>query len=165
MSFEIIHPHGGVKYMDKIKNLDDATWKGVRQGFHALGHRLRTLAKDGIKNPPKTGKLYPRPPNFKRRYRASRQGEAPANPTGNLRSSVDFQIQGVSNMEFGYRKKGKLDPRRNHGGKGTQPFAGVYGRKLELSMKRPNLSTAVKKTQATAHTYFELEIKKALMTQ
>ncbi len=157
MSFSVHSPNRNDRVMSDISNLNRATYQGIRWGFHDLGHTLFTVARDRIKNPPKTGRLYPRPDpttgrvrvGSTRRYRASRKGEAPANPTGNLRSSVGFQIEGVSNMEFGYRTEGKF---RN----------AAYGEFLELMMDRPNLAVAVDQTNATAHTYFERAIERAL---
>lgn len=149
MTLFIRGAHGNLRSLQRISNMEGATWEGIRKGFHNLGHTLHTIARRRIKDPPKTGRFYLRPPNRIRRYRASRSGEAPANPTGNLRSAVGFQIMGISNMSFGYRNQGKIRD-------------ASYGRRLELDMNRPNLIVAVEQTQNTAHTYFEQEIARAL---
>lgn len=70
---------------------------GMRKGLYELGKILTKTAKDGIKNPPKTGRYYK---YKKRRYRASAPGEYPANRSGTLRKSVVFSVKGYERMIF-----------------------------------------------------------------
>lgn len=71
---------------------------GVRNGLSELGEILSKTAKDGITNPPKTGRYY----KYKgRRHRASAPGEYPANRSGELRKSVIFIVKGREKLIFG----------------------------------------------------------------
>jgi len=71
---------------------------GIRRGLYRVGKKNLKDIRNGIKNPPKTGRFY----NFKgRRKRASAPGEFPANRTGRLRRSTDFSVQGSKRMIIG----------------------------------------------------------------
>lgn len=108
---------------------------GIRKGFYESGKLLRNDARDGIKSPPKTGRMY----KFKKtRRRASAPGEYPANRTGNLRSSIDFLVVGSEELQF------FQDERGGRGGRTVK-----YGKFLEdgtRNMKaRPFISKTVNK--------------------
>ena len=80
------------------------TRRGIRQAFFKIGDDLVCHARDLIRKPPKTGRLY-RLPGRKKRHRASAPGQAPANRTGALAKSLDYQIRGNYEMEFGSKSE------------------------------------------------------------
>lgn len=141
-----------------IDNLEQATRRGIRQGFFRSGQKLRADARRNIIKGPKTGRLY-RVRGRKRRHRASAPGESPANLTGNLQRSVGFQIYGMDRMEFGYRESGG----------GARSGSAFYGKFLELGTHkratgqrliepRPNLNPTVKRNNRNVQRYMESAI-------
>lgn len=101
--------------------------QGARIALYNIGKENVRYTRLIIKKGPKTGRLY-RIPGRKRRHRASAPGQAPANLTGALRRSVDFNVRGYDQMEFGDQK--------------------MYGKFLETGTKkmaaRPHLIKAVR---------------------
>lgn len=70
----------------------------ARQSLYSIGKEMEKVVKDGIKNPPKTGRTY----RYRgRRYRASAPGQYPANRSGNLRRSVEFNVEGKKFVKVG----------------------------------------------------------------
>ena len=74
--------------------------QGARIALYNIGKKNVQHTRMLIKKGPKTGRLY-RIKGRKRRHRASAPGEAPANLTGRLRKSVNFNVSGYDQMEFG----------------------------------------------------------------
>ncbi len=142
--FKVVKDPHEQRFNKRIELHAQITEQGIRAGFMRLGPALRRDAKQAIIKGPKTGRLY-RIPGRKRRHRASRAGQAPANLTGKLQRSVGFQVMGYDEMEFGYRQN--------------------YGAFLELGTSkmdpRPNLKTVVKQNERNATAYFEQGIENA----
>lgn len=88
------------KSIKKIGSIPEDTRRGIRRSFYLLGRDLAKDAKQSIVKGPKTGKLY-RIKGRKNRHRASAPGEPPANLSGDLQKSIDFVVQGSSQMTFG----------------------------------------------------------------
>ncbi len=70
----------------------------ARHGLLLVGKKVLKEARDGIKNPPKSGFFYK---IRGRRHKASAPGQYPANTTGQLRRSVNFKVIGKDKMIFG----------------------------------------------------------------
>jgi HK97 gp10 family phage protein len=88
---------GNRKILLSLANIKDTTETGIRRGLYRIGKRNIKDVRDGIKNPPKTGRYY----KYKgRRKRASAPGEFPANRSGTLRRSTDFKVQGAKRMQM-----------------------------------------------------------------
>jgi hypothetical protein len=108
-----------------IRELTGNTRRGIRQGLIFSGQKLKTTARRGIMTPPKSGRRYKKRIGGRSyNWRASAPGQFPANVTGRLRDSVDYQMQGDLRLRFGVRKTGSA----NAGG--TPPD--VYAKFLEL---------------------------------
>lgn len=72
--------------------------KGVRRGLYRAGQIVQRDIKEGIKNPPKTGRIY----SYRgRKHQASAPGEYAANRSGKLRRSIDFTVEGSNRLIVG----------------------------------------------------------------
>lgn len=156
MSMQVI-VSGGRKQADfAILNLAKNTRHGIRQAFFAQGKDLVSMAQSLIIKGPKTGRLY-RIPGRRRRHRASAPGQPPANLSGSLRKSIDFQIHGAQQLEFGSRP-GKFG--------GTTANTANYAKVLEEGggriQKRPYLEPTVKKNQRNLQKHSRNRLRQAL---
>ncbi len=138
----------------QIKNAPDATKQGIRRAFYFIGKDLTKEARRSIIEGPKTGRVYIRRVNGRRRrHRASAPGEPPANFRGRLQRTVDFLVKG-NDMEFGA------------GGKSVKGKLVNYAGFLELGTpkmaKREYLIRAIKKRRKQARVFFEQELKRGL---
>jgi len=145
-----------------LRDQQNATRRGIRQGFFRLGKDLVKDARQLIIKGPKTGRLY-RLPGRKKRHRASAPGEPPANRTGALQRSIDFQIHGADSMEFG------SNPNANLLARAAAPAGAsisVYPAALEFGTgrmaPRPYLRPTIEKNNRRARAHFEAEIRRAL---
>lgn len=87
---------------------------GIKKALTQIGTLIVKETQKGIKNPPKSGRTYGS-------HRASKAGEYPANKTGNLRRSVNFEVKNKNKMVVGatadyavFLEEGtsKIDPRK-----------------------------------------------------
>jgi hypothetical protein len=89
------------KNMKSTITIDDAprrVRRGIRNALTEIGKENVRFAKDLIKKPPKSGRVY----FIKgKRHRASAPGEPPANLSGKLMRSVHSRTYGWHKMEFG----------------------------------------------------------------
>lgn len=158
MSFKIRINEGTRRAEIQIKHLKERNATGIRQAFYAIGKDLKADANKSILETPKHGKLY-KVQRLSRsmRHRASAAGEAPANLTGSLRRSLDYNVIGADRLEFGYREKFE-------GKTGKQ--GSFYGKYLELGTRkmkpRPALLLSIKKNEGNAIEHFENELSKEL---
>lgn len=157
MSFKIIVNPKTRRAQIQIRQLHERNATAIRRAFYMIGKDLKSTANRLLLEP-KHGKVY----KIKRggrliRHRASAPGEAPANLSGDLRRSLDFNVVGADRLEFGYREKfqGKTSQR------GT-----FYGKFLELGTRkmkpRPGLLISIRKNQANAQEHFENELNREL---
>ncbi len=120
-------------YLRDIERHSEMMARGHRLAFYNIGKENTRYTREIIKKGPKTGRLY-RIPGRKKRHRASAPGEPPANLTGKLRASVQFEVKGNDQMVFGDTVR--------------------YGYFLEMGTKkmekRTHLIRAVKKNEAYA---------------
>lgn len=127
-----------------------ATRRGIRQGFYFLGRDLMKTTKDGIKNGPKTGKIYLiKRGGRKYRHQASAPGEYPANMTGNLRRGVRFEVRGDRQLVFG----------------AEADYAPYLERGTRNMADRPFLYKSIKANERNATNHFEREIKRAHLNE
>lgn len=161
-----------------IKNIKKATQKGVRAAMFEIGKDLKATAKKSILKKPKRGRTY-----LLRRggsvvvHRASAPGEPPADFTGALQKSIDFDVVGVDRLEFGVKKSiGTMNsPGGVNYGKdlefGTTKFlsgvtellSGGFTRRIQAGSKgiapRPFLLPAIKKNYRNMQTRLETQIE------
>ena len=126
------------------------TQRAIRQGFFQLGRDLKDTANKEILRKPKSGHVYivRGLGSSRRRHVASAPGETHANLTGKLRRSLDWQVRGSTEMEFGY-------------------MAGVipeYAPFVEFGTSRmaarPSLGNAVSVITRNAQVYFSAALAK-----
>jgi HK97 gp10 family phage protein len=130
----------------KVESISESTRRGIRRAYYFIGKDLTDEAQQSIIRGPKTGNLY-RIKGRKRRHRASAPGEPPANLSGTLQRSIDFEVQGSHSMEFG----------------AEAPYAGF----LELGTKnmepREYLIRAIENNERNTEFHFERSIKSELI--
>lgn len=120
-----------------IKNANRVTKNQIRLGFMMLGNRLVDDCRRYILEPPKTGIKWPSLKN-----RSSKKGESPAEQSGLLRRSINYQQRGGDQMDFGSR----ID---------YAPF-------LEGDLERPFISRAVDENERNGEKIMEDSIKQGL---
>ncbi len=116
------------------------TKEAIRKSFYDFGKDLKQESRRLIKDPPKTGRIYDLRINGKRvLHQASAPGEAPANLTGALRKSVDYNVSQANQMTFGAGNHQTVD----------------YAKKLELGggnvSPRPFLIKSIEKNEKNAY--------------
>lgn len=89
---------GGVKVIYDLALLSEKMQVGGRRGLAKASRGVVKIAKEGIKNPPKTGIHHKGLPN-----RSSAVGEYPARQSGNLESKMGYITQGNSRAFVGNR--------------------------------------------------------------
>lgn len=142
-----------------------STQEGVRKAFYYIGRDLVAESKKLILKVPKSGRIYRLRKNGRIvLHQASAPGEPPANFTGALKSSLDFNVIGADRMEYGAREQFL-----NKGGSpvNLKTRKGVvYARRLELGdskvKKRPFLLPSIKTNYKNIREHFEREIKKSI---
>lgn len=108
-----------------VVHLDKATRAGIRYGLYTLGQEYKVSARKEMLKKNKTGRIYTvRIRGRTRRHRASAPGQTAANLGGDLRKSIDFNVQGVDGLRFGANTP--------------------YAKRLELQQNRPTLKNAIK---------------------
>lgn len=156
MPVNIIVGKDNLRVEIQIKEMHMRSAKAMRSAFYMLGKDLKATANRLILDKPKGGRFY-RISRLGRKFthKASAGGEAPANLSGRLRRSLDYNVIGSDRMEFGYRA-----------GSGNGSTGVNYGKWLETGTnkmkERPALTLAVKENEKNAIEHFETELKKEL---
>ena len=143
---EVLSSQNNRRVVLRIKNLDAATDRGIRQGFFRLGARLKAELQKEVLVKNKTGRVYRR---GRRRHRSSGAGQTPANLTGNYRKNIGFQIRGATQMQFGI-----------HDGAPYAVFLEEGTSKMEA---RPGLGNAVKAVSRDARSLLESSLRTELL--
>jgi len=156
---EITEAPNNDKVICQIKNLPKLPTRALRKAFYYIGKDLVKDANKLIMAKPKHGKLYLlRRNGLTRLHRASAPGEAPANFTGSLRQSIDFDVVGADRMQFGVKQR--FQQRQ-----GT-PDGVKYGKYLELGTRkmseRPFLLPVIKKNYRNIRKHIETQLKRGL---
>lgn len=143
MAFSVFLDNRSAPFVEDIGELSHNTIRGIRQGWFRAGDQLKSRANEQIKARPKNGRLY----RIKgRRHRASAPGESPANRTGTYRRSINYQIRGWRQMEFG----------------ASADYAGFLERGTRRMEPRPGLQNAIDVEQNHIVSILENEIRKAI---
>lgn len=147
------------KIFIRVKELPKAQTRWIRKAFYFIGKDLVKDSNKLILEKPKHGKLYRIKRNkITRLHRASAPGEPPANFSGSLRQSIDFDVVGADRMQFGVKEKFQNR-------KGT-PGGVKYGKYLELGTnkmdERPYLLPTIKSNYRNIRKHFETQIKRGL---
>lgn len=130
-----------------LRQIEERTRSGIRKAWYELGKDLKQESKRLITEPPKTGRIY----RIRRKgktviHQASAPGESPANLTGALKKSVNYNVSSTSELVFGANTK--------------------YARRLELGdskiKKRPYLKRAIDEKEGEAYTHLCSNIEKEL---
>jgi hypothetical protein len=87
------------KIFNKLGRVTEDTRRGIRQAYYRIGKRTIADINKDILRKPRAGRVYII--NGKRHV-ASVPGEAPANLTGALRKSLDFNVKGYHKLLIGY---------------------------------------------------------------
>lgn len=162
-----------------IKNIANATAKGIRAAMFEIGKDLRTTAKKSILKKPKHGRTYLLRRNGALvRHKASKPGEPPADFTGSLQKAVDFDVVGTDRIEFGVKRtfsNSSRNPRGVDYGKDlefgtikflpevTEILSGGLTRQIQAGEKgiapRPFLLPAIKKNYRNMETRLNNQIE------
>lgn len=126
----------------QLKNLDNITTRGIRQGFYQVGVIARRTINENVLKRPRSGRVYK---TRGRRHRASVEGESFANRTGAARRTLGFDVRGAQELEFGFRANDKT----------------LYTKILEEKRNRPTVKIGSDSTVSKAVVIMEDEIKKA----
>jgi hypothetical protein len=81
--------------LDGLQSLGARMRSAKREAGHMIGSALVKRAREGIVNPPKSGKHYARLPN-----QSSAPGEFSANQTGRLLNSIAWRMSGADYLSF-----------------------------------------------------------------
>lgn len=84
-----------------IDNITRNHKKAIRNASFDIGKKSQNESRKNILTGKKTGRTY-KIGGFV--HRASAPGESPANITGSLAKSVDYDVRGHQQTEFGYKK-------------------------------------------------------------
>lgn len=157
--FKVSKSPNNAKVICSIKDLPKTQSRWVRKAFYYIGKDLVKDSQKLITKKPKHGELYRlRKNGVLRLHRASGAGEAPANFTGSLRNSLDFDVVGSDRMQFGVKQK--FQNRQ-----GT-PDGVKYGKYLELGTRkmdeRPYLLPTIKSNYRNIRKHFETQLKRGL---
>lgn len=142
-----------------IDDINQRKPQAIRRAFYNIGKDLRKSAKDSILDKNKTGRIYNvyvtaggQRRKRVRRHQASAPGQAPANLFGSLWRSLDFIVNGSTELVFGSKSvasNGKKVPYGVYLEDGTDRIA-----------PRPFISKAVKDNYRNMQKRFEFEIDK-----
>ena len=115
--------------------------QGIENGLHVIGGVVQDRIQQLIKEGPKTGRVY----RYRGRdHQASAPGEAPANRSGRLAKSVNYNVHGPFQMEVGE----------------SAPYAGYLEDGTGKIKPRPHVFRAITETQGDAVRIFYDEVKK-----
>lgn len=117
--------------------------EGIQNGLHAIGEIVGNRTEQLIKQGPKTGRIY----RFRGQdHQASAPGEAPANRTGRLVKSYNYDVHGPFQMTVGE----------------DAPYAGFLEGGTRKMKPRPHLFRAITETQGDAVNAILDEVKKVI---
>jgi hypothetical protein len=116
------------RFLLKVLIAERATNVALTAAWKEVGTLLTNKLRYMIRNGPRTGRVY----TFRgRKHQASAPGEVPANRTGRLANSVDYEATGHHTMVFGERAE----------------YAGWLETGTKKMAPRPHLQVAVTEMQ------------------
>lgn len=117
--------------------------QGIENALYVIGAIVGKRNRKLIQEGPKTGRVY----SFRgRQHQASAPGEAPANRSGRLMKSYNFNVHGPYNMEVGE----------------NAPYAGFLEDGTGRMRPRPHVIKAISLTQGDAVRAFYDETNKVI---
>ena len=122
----------GLRAEIKLGSITRDMRHGIRTGLKRVGKIAEGVLKLGIKNPPKTGRMYGS-------HQASRAGEFPANKTGRLMNSTGHNVVGYKYCEVGL----------------TAPYARILEEGSAKIGERPMLRKTAQITKPQVQSYME----------
>lgn len=135
----------------------EKTRQAVRMAFYRLGKDLVQSAKKSILDKNKTGRIYNvyttqngRRRKRVRRHQASAPGQAPANLFGNLWRSLDFEVDGSSELTFGSKSVASNGKR--------VPYGVYLEEGTDIMAPRPFISRAVRNNYRNMQKHLEFQI-------
>jgi hypothetical protein len=148
---EIKSLESNVRSYSSLQRIERRTRDAIRSAFYNFGKDLKQESRRLIKEPPKTGRIYVLRIGGKRIvHQASAPGEAPANLTGKLRASVNYNVSRANEIRFGAGSEGDVE----------------YAKTLELGdsriKKRPYLLPSINKNEKLAYEHLRTALKKGL---
>ena len=154
MTIEFRAGSGNSRTFGQLRNLDNITSRGLRQGMFESGHGLIRRASTNIIRGPKTGRTYTirTRSGRRRRHVASAPGETHANLTGAARRSLSFQLKGVRSLEFGYGVSS---------GKGSPEYVEFLEFGTRRMKARPTLQNALRDEQGNMVQHFQQNINRS----
>lgn len=117
--------------------------QAIQNGLHVVGDLVGRRNRQLIRQGPKTGRVYR---INGRLHQASAPGEAPANLSGRLAKSYNYNVHGPSQMEVGQ----------------SAPYAGFLEDGTGRIRPRPNMIRAINDTQGDVVRAFYDEIEKVM---
>lgn len=115
--------------------------QSIQNALHLIGDVVGNRVKQLIEQGPKTGRIY----RFRGRdHRASAPGEAPANRSGQLAKSFNYNVHGPFQMEIGE----------------SAPYAGFLEDGTRKMKPRPHFFRAIEETQGDAVRILYDEVEK-----
>jgi len=121
--------------------------EGIRAAFYDIGRDLRKDIRNDILFAPKSGRTYlVRLKGRIKRHKSSAPGETAANLTGKYFNSIDYNVKGSNQLEFGSRV--------------------IHGKFLEEGTRRmkprPGLGNSIRKKESEIEQYLAAAIKRNL---
>ncbi len=126
-----------------VENLLDIHRKTIENGLYTVGQILDKRVTKLITSPPKTGRVY-RIRGLD--HQASAPGEAPANLTGRLAASFNYNVHGFYQMEVGE----------------SAPYAAFLEEGTRNIAPRPHVIRAIDETQGDVVNIFYAEFRKTV---
>jgi HK97 gp10 family phage protein len=136
--------------IENLKTQPRRVMKAIRRGFYMFGKELVKASKAGILAGPKTGRVYK---VRGRKRRASAPGEYPANQTGNLRSAINFSVNGDDELQFGAQEEGS---------KRDAKYAKFLENGTSRMRARPFLIRPLKEKAQDGVKFIQTEVEKSL---
>jgi hypothetical protein len=160
MKVKVLQDPENFKVYHKLNGIEKMTKRAVRQGMFRWAKDLKIVANKAILAKDKTGRIYKirTKSGRMRTHQSSAPGQSHANLSGDLRKSIGWNVIGSDRLEFGYGlDKVKKAPEYAQ----WIEFGTEANEAGHVRLKpRPSIQNAITKTQGTAETYFNDEIKK-----
>ena len=135
--------------VNMLGNIPHEFQRAIRQGWFRSGDELSKELNEQTLKKPRAGRSYVRKVRggSRRRHRASRAGETPANQSGTYRKSRGYNIRGWKQLEWGVK-----DPKAKFLEEGTKNM-----------QARPGVRNTVDAKQNQVQSILESELRKAFI--
>jgi hypothetical protein len=143
------NPTNNGKIFEDLRTHEEKIKNGIRKAYYRMGKQCTKDARESILQGPKTGRIYYIKKGSRTyKHQASAPGEPPANLTGRLRKSIDFEVRSFRQLEFG----------------ANTPYAAALelGSPQRKLLPRPYLVRALDKNHKNFHNFLASEMEKSL---